>query len=612
MTYIKGPDLPTGGIIYAGQGLIDAYNTGRGKIIIRGQAEITDENAKSGQQIIISSVPYQVNKAELVAKIADLVQNKKIEGIADLRDESDRQGIRVIIDLKKSAFPKKILNALYSQTSLQIAFHFNTLALVNGIEPRVLNLKEILLEFVKFRFEVITRRSQFELTEAQDRLHLLEGFLRALDIIDEVVSLIRKSKTRDQAHQNLMAKFAFSDKQSTAILEMRLSSLVGLEREKLEAEHRQKKEFIAYLEDLLGNPSKILIVIKNETLMIKKEYPSARLTTINRQELGSFKVEDLVPDEEVLLTITKSGYIKRVATATYKSQGRGGKGVIGMTTKEEDEVQELLLTRTHDTIFLFTDLGKIFQAKIYEIPAVSRQSKGIALQNIISLGPDERVTAVLTIKTANNQQLTANFLVFGTERGIVKKTPLAAFQNIRSTGIAAITLRDGDRLKWVKLAGENDLIVEVSKKGQCIVYSTSDARSMGRSASGVRGMRLRPNDQVIALTTVPKEAFDRYQLIVVLENGFGKRTNLSLFDIQKRGGIGIKAANVTPKTGVVVEAKIIHESEKGTALLVSKLGIVIRMSLSDIKLLGRVTQGVTLMRLGKGDKVASVAVVKES
>lgn len=616
MQYIKGPDLPTGGVIYAGQGLVDAYNTGRGKIIIRGEAEIV-ETTHGASQIIITSVPYQVNKAELVTKIADLVTNKKIIGISDLRDESDRKGIRVAIDLKKGSFPKKILNTIYSQTSLQTAFHFNMLALVDGIEPRVLNLKEILFEFVKFRFEIITRRSQFELAQAKDRLHILEGFLKALDIIDEVVATIRKSKTREEAHGSLMSKFAFSDGQATAILDMRLASLVGLERERLENEHREKKEFIAYLEDLLANPNKILGVIKDETLEIKTNYADKRKTEIKIQELGSFKAEDLVPDEEVLLTITKSGYIKRVATNAYKSQGRGGKGVIGMSTKEEDEVEELIVTQTHDTILFFTDLGKIFKSKIYEIPAVSRQSKGVALQNIVSISSDENVTAILTvnkdvIEKAEKSEDDHPYIMMGTENGVVKKTSLKSFKNVRTTGIAAISLNSGDKLKWAKLTSSDDVIIEVSKSGQCIVYSEKDVRPMGRSASGVRGMRLRQNDKVITLTMVPKETFSQYELIVVLENGFGKRSKLSLFDIQKRGGIGIKAANVTGKTGSVVDARIVHETEKGTALLVSKLGIVIRMTLSDIKLLGRVTQGVTLMRLGKGDKVASVAVVPKT
>ena len=613
MTHVKGPDLPTGGIIYAGQGLVDAYNTGRGKIIFRGEAEIV-ETSHGASQIIITSVPYQVNKAELVTKIADLVTNKKIIGISDLRDESDRKGIRVAIDLKKGSFPKKILNTIYSQTSLQTAFHFNMLALVDGIEPRVLNLKEILLEFVKFRFEVITRRSQFELAQAKDRLHILEGFLKALDIIDAVVATIRQSKTREEAHKSLMSKFSFSDKQAAAILDMRLASLVGLEKQRLEEEHRQKKEFIAYLEDLLANPNKILGVIKDETLEIKTNYADKRKTEIKIQELGSFKAEDLVPDEEVLLTITKSGYIKRVATNAYKSQGRGGKGVIGMSTKEEDEVEELIVTRTHDTILFFTDLGKIFKSKIYEIPAVSRQSKGVALQNIVSISSDEHVTAILTvnkdvIEKAEKSEDEHPYIMMGTESGAVKKTSLKSFKNVRTTGIAAITLKTGDKLKWAKLTSSDDIIIEVSKSGQCIVFSEKDIRPMGRSASGVRGMRLRQNDKVITLTMVPKDAYSQYELIVVLENGFGKRSKLSLFDIQKRGGIGIKAANVTSKTGSVVDARIVHDAFNGTALLVSKLGIVIRMGLSDIKLLGRVTQGVTLMRLGKGDKVASVAIV---
>ena len=475
-------------------------------------------------------------------------------------------------------------------------------------------MKEILLEFVKFRFEVITRRSQFELAQAKDRLHILEGFLKALDIIDAVVATIRQSKTREEAHKSLMSKFSFSDKQAAAILDMRLASLVGLEKQRLEEEHRQKKEFIAYLEDLLANPNKILGVIKDETLEIKTNYADKRKTEIKIQELGSFKAEDLVPDEEVLLTITKSGYIKRVATNAYKSQGRGGKGVIGMSTKEEDEVEELIVTRTHDTILFFTDLGKIFKSKIYEIPAVSRQSKGVALQNIVSISSDEHVTAILTvnkdvIEKAEKSEDEHPYIMMGTESGAVKKTSLKSFKNVRTTGIAAITLKTGDKLKWAKLTSSDDIIIEVSKSGQCIVFSEKDIRPMGRSASGVRGMRLRQNDKVITLTMVPKDAYSQYELIVVLENGFGKRSKLSLFDIQKRGGIGIKAANVTSKTGSVVDARIVHDAFNGTALLVSKLGIVIRMGLSDIKLLGRVTQGVTLMRLGKGDKVASVAIV---
>lgn len=604
MEHIPGPDFPTGGQIYGVSGIKEAYATGRGRVDMRGVAEIVE--TKSGRiDIIISEIPYLVNKSELVLKIADLVRNKKVDGIADIRDESDRTGLRVVIELKKSAYPKKVLNRIFEMTPLQSAFHINTVALVDGIEPRTLALKEILAHFVTHREVVVTRRTQFDLKRAQERAHILAGLLIALDNIDAVVDTIRKSATREEAHQKLQKQFSLSDLQATAILDMRLATLVGLERTRLADELAEKQKLIKYLEGILADNKKLRSVIKSELLAIKEKYADKRRTQIIPQELSGFSAEDLIPNESVLVTLTKTNYIKRVPVVDYKSQGRGGKGVIGMGTKDQDQVLFTRVANTHDDLIFFTDQGRLFRTKVYELPAGSRTAKGSAVANVIQIAPDERVTSLITVdkKVLEGEK---NFFVMGTERGVVKKTAVSAYKNVRASGIRAVSLRDNDVMRWAHISDGDDLVVEVTAQGQAIVYNESDVRPMGRSAAGVRGVRLRSTDQVVAMVVIPKSQAEISQLLIVLENGFGKRTDLKHFPIQKRGGVGIKSANVTTKTGTVVAVRFILNTDAADVVMTSKRGQVIKVPLQSVKRLGRVTQGVTLMRLNNDDKVAGV------
>jgi DNA gyrase subunit A len=604
MRQVPGPDFPTAAIIYGGSGLRDAYMTGRGKFTIRSVAEI--EERKGGFRIIVTEIPYQVNKADLVSRIADLVKEKKIDGITDIRDESNREGIRVVIELRANSYPKKVLNRLYELTSLQTAYHVNMLALVNGLEPRVLNLKEILQEFIQHRQIVVRRRSEFDLARAKERAHILEGLLIAIDAIDEVVATIRSAKNRDEARVKLIAKFTLSEIQANAILDMRLSSLVGLERDRLQAEYDEKMRFIAYLEDLLAHEEKILGIVREETLQIKAQYAVPRKTQLIQADVDSFRPEDLIPDEEVLISLTKTNYIKRVPRDAYRSQGRGGKGVLGMSTKDEDEVEFLLTARTHDQIYFFTDQGKLYKTSVYDIPATTRQAKGQAIVNLIQISPDERVTAVLTLPRGAEQS--DGFFVMGTTNGTVKKTEIKAYANVRKNGIIAINLDKGAKLRWVKPSSGQDNVLMVTAKSQAIIFQESDVRATGRSAAGVRGMKLRPDDAVVAMDLLTPDQLKSGQMLVVFENGFGKRTPLGHFDVQKRGGVGIKAAAVTPKVGSIVHASVVlgHETE---LLLMSRQGTVLRIPMTSVKTLGRVTQGVTLMRLDKGDHVASAAIL---
>ena len=606
---VPGPDFPTAAQIYGQNGIREAYATGRGRVVIRGVAEIIE--GKNGKQtIIISELPYQVNKAELVLKIADLVRDKKLEGISDIRDESDRQGIRVVIEMKKGAYPKKILNRLFTLTPLQTAFHINMVALVDGIEPRTLSLKEVLEHFVDHRIQVVTRRSKYDLQRALDRAHILEGLLTALDSIDDVVDTIRKSKTRDEAHAKLMVKFKLTDVQANAILDMRLATLVGLERDRLQGELDEKRKLIAYLQEILADESKLRGVIKKELLEVKKAYGDQRRTIIFPQEIGSFSAEDLIPNEKVLVTLTKTNYVKRVPIQEYHSQGRGGKGVVGMSTKAEDEVQFTCATETHDDILFFTDRGRLFKTKVYELPATTRQAKGSAIANVIQIAPDEKVTAVLTAPSSMWKDA-SSYLLMGTEKGVVKKTLVKLYQNVRATGIRAINLLDGDNLRWVSISSGDDTVVTITVQGQSIAFSEKDIRPMGRTASGVRGIKLRDTDRVVAMITTAGNPEDdnEHELLVVTEKGFGKRTPLNLYNLQKRGGVGIKASDVTKRTGPIIDAQIVADL-KAQVVLTSRSGQVIKLPLKQVKKLGRVTQGVTLMRFKQEDSVASVAVVE--
>jgi len=612
MKHVKGPDFPTGANIYNNEDIKTAYATGKGRIMVRAKADI--EETKRGFRIIVNEIPYQVNKSSLIEKIADLVKEKKLEGISDIRDESNRNGVRVVVELKGNSYPKKVLNRLYELTPLQTAFHVNMLALTPDLEPQVMTLKDVLVHYIEHRKIVIERRTRFDLRKAEERAHILEGLKIALNNIDEVISTIRASANRDEAKKNLMTKFTLSDRQADAILEMRLSALAALERKKIEDEYNDLIKTIAYLKDLLEHPEKILILIKEDLKFIVDKYGDARRTTIIPHALGDFSAEDLIPDEQVIVSLSRGNYIKRQEVDTYHKQIRGGVGVVGMATKEEDIVVFLSCAKTHDDIYFFTNKGRVFKSKVYELPATSRQSKGTPVVNIIQIAQDEKVTSILTVPKSEDKR---KFFIMGTVLGQIKKTEIEKYENIRKTGIIAIGLKPKDELKWVKVSGGKDIIVEVSEKGQAICYAETDVRPMGRSASGVTGIRLRSSDKVMSMDVVSGDKWPyepekknpiEPDMLIVLENGFGKRTMLKHFHIQKRSGMGIRAANCTSKTGNVIGMHIVYE-EEGDVVLASRKGQFIRMELKKIKRLGRDTQGVTLMRLRESDKVSSVALI---
>lgn len=606
MGYIQGPDFPTAGHIYNIEDVKLAYVTGKGRVLIRAVAEI-EERKSDGFRIIISQIPYQVNKADLISKIANLIKLKKLEGITGLRDESDRtSGVRIVIELKANAYPKKILNRLYELTPMQTVFHVNMLALVDGIQPKVLTLKNVLEEYIKHRQVVVRRRTEFLLTRAKDREHILEGLKKALDHIDEIIVTIKKSETKEIAHKNLIEKFDLSDRQSAAILEMRLSALAGLERKKILDELVEKRKLIKELEAILASGKKILEIIKKELLELREKYADERKTKIFKQKVGEFSAEDLIPNEQVIVTLTKDNYIKRLPASTYRSQNRGGKGIAGMSTKKEDTVEHLLVSWTHNDIMFFTDKGRVFTTKVYDLPTASRQAKGQAIVNILQMAPDEKVTAVITLnpKVTEGQK----YFFMTTKNGVVKKTLISAYQNVRKSGLIAIKIRPDDELRWVNTTSGADKIIIITKNGQSIYFKEGDARPMGRSASGVRGIRLRVGDKVIVMDVVRSEEID---IFTILERGFGKRTKIKNFNMQKRGGIGTRASKVSAKTGPVVEA-LITSGDEGDVVIVSSLGQMIRTPLKSVKRLGRDTQGVTLMRLNSGDKVASMTVFKKA
>jgi len=599
-------------VIYGLSGIQSAYRTGRGRVRVRAKTHI-EEMANGKSKIIVDELPYQVNKSVLIQKIAELVKTHKIDGISDLRDESDRTGVRVVIELKSNSYPKKVLNRLFELTSLQTSFHVNMLALTPTLEPRVMNLRSVLDFYIKHRQEVIERRSKYDLKKAKERAHILEGLRIALDNIDKIIETIKKSANREEAAKNLIANFGLSEIQAGAILDMRLSALAALERQRIEEEYNEKIKLIAYLEDLLNSPEKILGLIKKDLGEIRDKYGDERKTQIVHSALNKFSAEDLIPDEQVIITLTRGNYVKRQPVDTYRKQIRGGKGIVGMSTKEEDSVVYMVSASTHDDLYIFTDVGRIFANKVYELPATSRQSKGIPIVNIIQLAQNEKVTAILPVRKDENVE--GKFFTMTTTKGIIKRTEVAKYQHIRKTGIAAIKLNQGDQLKWVAMSSGQDIIVEVSNKGLAICYKEADVRSMGRSAAGVIGMKLRPGDYVVGTSVIPDgEKYFSPQagfpdLLTVLENGFGKRTMIKNFHIQNRGGIGIKVANCTPKTGNLVGMEVIFD-DLGDALLASKNGQFIRMAVKAIKRLGRDTQGVTLMKLHVGDKVSSLTVVR--
>ena len=601
LTHIKGPDFPTGAEVYGGAPMRQAYETGRGSVTIRAVASI--EERKNGRySIIITEVPYGMSKEGFVDKVRELVLAKKITHIADARDESARGKVRVVVELKKDAYPKKILNQLYKLTGLQTSFHYNVLALVNGIQPKVMGLKEILAEFIKHRQGVIRRRTEFELRKAKERAHILEGLKIALDHIDEVIKTIRESY--DDADKRLMERFGLSEIQAAAILAMQLRRLQGLERDKIEEELKQLHELIKKLEAILADENEILRVVKEELLAMKDKYGDDRRSKIINHELGKFSDEELIPEEESVILLTSENYIKRTLVSDYRRQNRGGKGKRGMTTKEEDVIDQVVQASSHDYLLFFTNMGRIFRLKAYEVPAASLSAKGVAAVNLLQLQPEEKITAIIKHEKNANED---GYLFMATKKGTVKKTPVKDYANVRTNGLIAIKLDEGDELRWIKrTTGENDVIISTSA-GQAIRFNEKDTRPMGRSARGVRGVRLRPNDSVVGMDIVTG---DDQTLLVVSEKGFGKRTKVSNFPSHKRGGVGIKAAVVTTKTGPIISVQTI-DPEITEALLVSQNGQTIRLGLSDIKLLGRTTQGVTIMRLSDGDAVSSIGLMAD-
>lgn len=601
LTHIKGPDFPTGAEVYGGAPMRQAYETGRGSVTIRAVANI--EERKNGRySIVITEVPYGMSKENFVDKVRELVLAKKITHIADARDESARGKVRVVVELKKDAYPKKILNQLYKLTGLQTSFHYNVLALVNGIQPRVMGLKEILAEFIKHRQGVIRRRIEFELRKAKERAHILEGLKIALDHIDEVIKTIRESY--DDADKRLMDRFGLSEIQAAAILAMQLRRLQGLERDKIESELKQLHELIQKLEAILADENEILRVVKEELLAMKEKYGDERRSKIINHELGKFSDEELIPEEDAVVLLTTENYIKRTLASDYRKQNRGGKGKRGMTTKEEDIIAQIVPASTHDYLLFFTNKGRIFRLKAYEVPAAGLNAKGVAAVNLLQLQPEEKITAIIKHEKGSKD---TGYLFMATKNGTVKKTPLEDYANIRTNGLIAIKLDDGDELRWIKKTdGENDVIISTSA-GQAIRFNEKDARPMGRSARGVRGVRLRPNDCVVGMDIVTS---DGQTLLVISEKGFGKRTKAANFPTHKRGGVGIKAAVVTAKTGPIISVQTIDPGMTD-AILVSQNGQTIRLSLKDIKLLGRTTQGVTIMRLDGNDAVSSIGLMEE-
>lgn len=605
MQFIKGPDFPTGGQIYDQAAVKQAYALGKGSVLMRAKTRIIKTRG-GGHQIVITELPYQVNKASLIEKIAELVKNKKIQGIKDIRDESDRQGIRLVIFLKKEAYPQKVLNRLFALTPLQSTFHVNMLALVDGIQPRVLPLENLLEYYLDHRKEVVTRRTKFELAQAQTREHILEGLRKALDKLDQVITTIRESRTKEIAHRNLRRKFKFTDQQAGAILDMRLSSLAGLERKKVLDELKEKKALIKKLEAILGSEKKIWSVVKDELKEIKDQYADPRRTRVFKREVGEFSEEDLIADEETIITLTHSGYIKRMKTDVYRAQGRGGKGVSGQKVRDQDVVEYCFATTTHSDLYFFTDKGRVFQLKAFEIPESSRTAKGQLIVNFIQIGPDENVTAVVDVPKVHKFK----YLLMATHQGMVKKTKIAEFENVRKSGLIAIRLRKGDVLDWVKLTTGSDEVMLATEKGQSIRFRESDARPMGRSAAGVKGITLKEDDSVIGMEIVPRaEGINGYRVLIVSEKGYGKRTLLSSYKVQRRGGKGIKTAKVTPRIGNLVAMKILGREEQDL-IIVSARGLVIRMSVASIPEQSRATQGVTLMRFkAKDDLVAGLTCV---
>ncbi|MCW8896761.1 MAG: DNA gyrase subunit A [Flavobacteriales bacterium] len=606
MEHIKAPDFPTGGIIYGYQGVKDAFHTGKGRIVMRAKTEL--EETDSGRfRIIVNEIPYQVNKADMIKKTADLVNDKKIDGISDIRDESDRNGMRIVYELKREAIPNVVLNNLFKQTGLQTSFSVNNIALVKG-RPVVLNLKDIIVEFVEFRHEVVVRRTTYELRKAEERAHILEGLIIASDNIDEVIKIIRASSSPDEARENLMERFNLSDIQSRAIVEMRLRQLTGLEQDKLRSEYESIMALITDLKDILANEDRRMQIIKDELLEVKAKYGDERRSLIEYAG-GDFSIEDMIPDETVVVTISHLGYIKRTSLSEYKLQNRGGVGAKGSATRDEDFLENLFVATTHNYLLVFTEKGKCYWMRVFEIPEGTKQSKGRAIQNLINIETDDKVLAYINVKDLKDEEyINNNFIIMCTEKGVVKKTTLEAYSRPRVNGINAITIREGDRLLEAKLTSGSDEILLALKSGKAIRFNESTTRPMGRNASGVRGIRLaNEKDAVIGMIAINDSSRN---ILVVSENGYGKRSELEDYRVTNRGGKGVKTINITDKTGGLIAMKDVSDNDD--LMIINKSGLVIRLAVESLRVMGRATQGVKLINLKGNDSIAAVARVEKT
>jgi DNA gyrase subunit A len=595
--HVKGPDFPTGGIILGKDGIREAYSTGRGRIIVRAKAEI-EETSSNRFQIVVTEIPYQVNKARLIERIAELVREKRIEGISEIRDETDRTGMRIVIELKRDANPNVVLNSLYKHTQMQDTFGVILLALVDG-QPRIMNLKEILIHYTNHQKEVIVRRTRYDLERAQARAHILEGLLIALDHIDAVITLIRNSRTVQIAREGLIKNFSLTEKQAQAILDMRLQRLTGLEREKIQQEYAELQETIKYLNDILANEHMVYDVIKKELTEIKEEYADERRTHIT-SAADDIDVEDLIQEHDVVITLTHFGYVKRTPLSTYKSQRRGGKGIIALQTRENDFVEDIYITSTHNRLLFFTSLGKVYELKAYEIPEAGRQARGMAIINLLQLAPGERIQAVIPVKDADQKK----YLLMATRRGYVKKSSLDDFSNIRKNGLIAINLRDGDELIQVQMTDGKKDVIMASRLGMSIRFNESDVRIMGRNAMGVKGMDLKDGDHIIGMELVKEDA----GVLCISEKGYGKKTPVDEYRLQTRGGKGIITMKTIKKTGNLVALKMVTDDDD--LMIINSEGTVIRIDTREIATMGRNTQGVTLMKLDNKAMVTSIARVK--
>lgn len=610
LQYIKGPDFPTGGIILGYQGIKDAFETGKGRIVVRAKTDI-EVNESGRETIVVSEIPYMVNKRELIEKIAELVEDKKVEGIAYVNDESDRTGMRIVIRLKIGAVANVVLNTLYKLTLLQSSFSVNNIALVDG-RPRLLNLKQLIKYFVRHRHDVILRRARFELEQAQKRAHILEALLKALDFIDEVIAIIRSSKTVEEARTRLMERFEFSEVQATAIVEMRLRQLTGLEREKLQGEYDELMKQIAYLNDVLGDFSLQMSIIKGELVQLKDGFGDARRTVIE-PSAEDFNPEDFYPDEDVVITISHLGYIKRTPLIEYRIQNRGGVGVKGSTTRDEDFIEHIYVANMHSTMLFFTQKGKCFWLKVYEVPEGSKASKGRAIQNVLNIAQDDKVCAYINVPKLNDTEyINNNYIVLATKRGTVKKTSLEAYSRPRVNGVNAITIRENDELLEAVLTNGNSEILLAARGGKCVRFNEQDARAIGRTGAGVRGINISEDDEVIGMICIDptKQEGEERHILVVSENGYGKRSHLDDYRITSRGAKGVKTINITEKTGSLIAIKDV--TDENDLMIINKSGITIRVAVSDIRLAGRATQGVKLINIKEGDSIAAVCSVNKS